>query len=125
MSNTQNKSNRTAPDFGVSNSRSERAKTFITGQGEDVSKTDTTPVAVPVNSKISDKSYKACIRYMQNHGITDPNSLEFKRLNCDIPLELHNWLNVYARSSSEYNSMTEIVIHQLSKFAKERGFKVK
>lgn len=114
---------RTAPNFGVSSSRSDRAKTFITGQGEDVSKTDVTPTA-PAHSKISDKSYKACIRYMQDHGITDPDSLEFKRLNCDIPRDLHNWLNVFARSSNEYSSMTEIVIQELGRFAKERGFKV-
>lgn len=118
----QDKPKREAPDFGVSSSRSSRARTFITGQGEDVSKIDA-PVA-PAPSKISDKSYKACIRYMQDNGITDPDSLEFKRLNCDIPRELHNWLNVFARSSNEYSSMTEIVIQELGRFAKERGFKV-
>jgi len=49
---------------------------------------------------------------------------EIKRLNCEIPKELHTWLNLYARSNhSEYKSMTAIVINLLGNFAIERGFK--
>lgn len=74
----------------------------------------------------SKKNQKAYIQYMQDQGVENINYLNFKRLNCDIPKELHCWLNVYARSNpSEYKSMTEIVIHSLDKFAKQRGFKIK
>lgn len=130
MTNSNNAENtkprKQAPSFEVPTSRSERAKGFITGKGEDVAAVaaaDKLETTEP-KKQISDKSYKACVRYMQDQGITDPSSLEFKRLNCDIPKDLHNWLNVFGRTSSEYSSMTEIVIEQLGKFAKERGFKV-
>lgn len=74
----------------------------------------------------SAKNQKAYIQYMQDQGVENVNDLNFKRLNCDIPKELHCWLNVYARSNtSEYKSMTEIVIDLLGKFAKQRGFKIK
>lgn len=74
----------------------------------------------------SAKNQKAYIQYMQDQGLEDVNDLNFKRLNCDIPKELHCWLNVYARSNtSKYKSMTEIAIDVLGKFAKKRGFKVR
>lgn len=76
--------------------------------------------------KKSKSTYKTYIQYMLDHGVKNPDSLDFKRLNCDIPQELHTWLNIYARSNqSEYTSMTEIVISLLGKFAKENGFKIK
>lgn len=110
---------KTAPNFDVPNDRLSRAAMLTTGQGEDV----TAPPA-PAPKPELEKSHKACVRYMQEHGITDPSSLEFKRLNCEIPKDLHNFLNVFARSSNEYSSMTEIVIRELGRFAKEHGFKV-
>ena len=82
-------------------------------------------ILVPTKSKSLEKKQKAYLRYMQDHRIANIESLEFTRLNCDIPTELHTWLNVYARSKLEYTSMTEIVIDLLGKFAKERGFKIK
>lgn len=72
----------------------------------------------------SDRKYKAAVRYMQQHGIQDNESIEYTRLNCDIPSELHNWLNMYARSGGEFSSMTEIAIEVLGSFAKKHGFTV-
>jgi hypothetical protein len=78
------------------------------------------------NKKLSsgDRKHKAAVRYMQQQGIEDVESIDYTRLNCDIPSDLHNWLNMYSRSGGEYSSMTEIAIEVLGNFAKEYGFKV-
>lgn len=69
------------------------------------------------------KNKKEYLQYLQEQGVEEVNDLKFKRLNCDIPQELHYWLNLYARSNvSKYKSMTEIVIDVLEKFARKRGF---
>lgn len=70
----------------------------------------------------SDRKYKAAVRYMQQQGIEDDEAIEYTRLNCDIPSDLHNWLNMYSRSGGEFSSMTEIAIEVLGNFAKEHGF---
>lgn len=76
--------------------------------------------------KQSPRNQKAFIQYMKDQGVENISNLDFKRLNCEIPKELHTWLNVYARSNvSEYKSMTEIVIKILAEFARQRGFRVK
>jgi len=103
--------------------RLNRAKDLMTGDGEDVSKntkTDKTTKSVK-----SERKHRASVRYMQQHGIKNVDDLKYLRLNCDIPKELHTWLFAFARSSSEYSSVTEIVIDKLGELAKEHGFKVK
>lgn len=103
--------------------RLNRAKDLMTGDGEDVSKnTKTDKITKSVKSE---RKHRASVRYMQQHGIKNVDDLEYLRLNCDIPKELHTWLFSFARSSSEYSSVTEIVIDKLGELAKEHGFKVK
>lgn len=80
--------------------------------------------AKPKASAANDRKQKAAARFMADHGITDASTLDFTRINCDIPKSLHKWLNVYARSSDDYSSMTEIVLELLGKFAKENGYTV-
>lgn len=81
----------------------------------------------PVRKKlsVSDRKHKAAVRYMQQQGIKDLDSINYTRLNCDIPSDLHSWLNMFARSGGDYSSMTEIAIELLGTFAKEHGFKVR
>lgn len=68
----------------------------------------------------SSKKKEEDVQYVQDKGVEKVNELKFKRLNCDIPKELHCWLNLYARSNtSEYKSMTQILIDVLDKFARE------
>lgn len=98
------------------------AKAAKRQQNRIANKTRKAAIPTPTNS---DRKHKAAVRYMQQHGIKDAESIDYTRLNCDIPRDLHNWLNMFSRSGSgEYASMTEIVIDQLGDFAKERGFKV-
>lgn len=73
----------------------------------------------------SDRKHKAAVRYMQQQGIEDLDSINYTRFNVDIPSDLHNFLNMFARSGGDYSSMTEIAIEVLGKFAKEHGFKVR
>lgn len=71
------------------------------------------------------KSLKMKKIFVEERKDQNINDRDLKRLNCEIPKQLHTWLNVYARSnSSGYRTMTEIVIKVLDEFAKERGFKV-
>lgn len=94
-------------------------------QNRSVSEKSLSP-ANTVKNNAGDRKHKAAIRYMQQQGIKDVDSIKYTRLNCDIPAELHNWLNMFSRSGNEdYSSMTEIVIEQLGNFAKEHGFKVR
>lgn len=102
--------------------RLSRAKELMTGDGEDVSKNTKTDKTTKLVK--SERKHRASVRYMQQHGIKNVDDLEYLRLNCDIPKELHIWLFSFARSSSEYSSVTEIVIDKLGELAKEHGFKV-
>lgn len=105
--------------------RSSAAKGFL---GETPENIETQPLAKAEKAAKPtklDRKHKAAVRYMQQHGIEDAESIDYTRLNCDIPSDLHKWLNMFSRSGSgEFASMTEIVIEQLGNFAKERGFKV-
>lgn len=89
---------------------------------------EASPATPEVESKKSDKlngRYKSTKLYMEEFGITDFESIDLKRLNCDIPKDLHLWISNYAKGDDKYISTTTIVIELLSKFAKERGFKPK
>lgn len=109
---------KTAPELKKPEDRSAQATQFMTSNAS-TPKTDTRQTRP---NKAQERKHKAAIRYMQQQGIKDIESVDFLRLNCDIPEKLHVWLNVFARTSKEYNSMTEIVIEQLGKFAKKHGF---
>lgn len=105
--------------------RSSAAKGFLGETPENIETTTSTKVEKAVKPTKSDRKHKAAVRYMQQHGIEDAESIDYIRLNCDIPSDLHKWLNMFSRSGSgEFASMTEIVIEQLGNFAKERGFTV-
>lgn len=107
----------------TTNDRLSRAKELMTGDGEDVTKN--TKTEKTTRSVKSERKHRASVRYMQQHGIKNVDDLEYLRLNCDIPKELHTWLFNFARSSDEYSSVTEIVIDKLGELAKANGFKVK
>lgn len=106
-----------APSFEIK--RSERAKVLMTGQGENPAPQK---AQVPEVDKNAERKQKAFKRFMDQHDISDLETLDLKRLNCEIPKQLHVWLHMYSRSGGEYNSMTEIVIDLLSDFAQENGF---
>ncbi|NUF45017.1 hypothetical protein [Acinetobacter pittii] len=110
---------KTAPSFNLPQDRASRAMSFVKENEE------TKPIEKPKKAPELDGRYKSTKRYMDQHGISDISSIDFARLNCDIPKELHVWLNVFAKTNDEYGSMTEVVIDQLGKFAKERGFVAK
>lgn len=115
--NTQKNTKKVVPDFGA---RSDRARALVTGKGEDLN------AVTPQAEAAFERKRKNFKRFMDFHNINDVDELELKRLNCEIPKELHTWLNVYSRSNvSDYGSMTEIVIDLLNKFAHEQGFSMK
>ncbi|RLL19038.1 hypothetical protein [Acinetobacter chengduensis] len=120
MNTQQKNTKKVAPNFGE---RQQRARTLITGKGEDF---NATPVITPQAQAAFERKRKNFKNFMEFHKIHDVDDLELKRLNCEIPKELHTWLNVYSRSNvSDYGSMTEIVIDLLNKFAHEQGFSMK
>ncbi|MCK4108863.1 hypothetical protein [Acinetobacter radioresistens] len=101
-------------------SRTAKVANFLTGSPE----TPDQPVVKVSAAK--ERKQKAAVRYMQQQGIEDINSIDFTRLNCDIPSDLHEFLNKFSRTKGTgYSSMTEIVIEKLGEFAKQHGFKVK
>ncbi|WP_322977421.1 hypothetical protein [Acinetobacter pittii] len=107
---------KTPPSMTIPEDRSSRALSFVKEDPQAV---------IPENPKKSDEldgRYKSLKRYMEEFGITDVSSIDIKRLNCDIPKDLHLWLNIYAKGDDNYGSMTNIIVELLGKFAKERGF---
>ena len=88
------------PVLTTPTSRSQQARSFLTSDAEEKQAEVTT--AKPKASAANDRKQKAAARFMADHGITDASTLDFTRINCDIPKSLHKWLNVYARSSDDY-----------------------
>lgn len=113
---------KTPPVLTTPTPRSQAAKAFLQSGNEAPEQQQVEKVVVK-KSVATDRKQKAAARYMAQHGITDVSTLEFTRINCDIPKQLHRWLNVHARSSDDVGSMTEIVLELLGQYAKERGFK--
>lgn len=79
-------------------------------------------VLVPSKSRQASKKQKSAVKFIQNHTRENIDNFQIKRLNCDIPEQLHTWIYAYARLNAEYNSATDLVIDILGGFAKERGF---
>lgn len=110
---------KTPPSLTIPTDRASLARSFAQ---------EATPAKPVEDSKKSaelDGRYKSLKRYMDEFDITDISSIDIKRLNCDIPKDLHLWLNTYAKGDDNYVSMTNIIIDLLGKFAKERGFNPK
>ncbi|HCA5286880.1 TPA: hypothetical protein MW252_002997 [Acinetobacter nosocomialis] len=110
---------KTPPSLTIPADRASLARSFAQEA------TPAKPAEEPKKSDELNGRYKSTKRYMEEFGITDISSIDFKRLNCDIPKELHLWLNNYAKGDDNYISMTNIIIDLLGKFAKERGFSPK
>jgi hypothetical protein len=110
---------KTPPSLTIPTDRASLARSFAQEA------TPAKPVEDPKKSAELDGRYKSTKRYMDEFGITDFSSIDFKRLNCDIPKDLHLWLNLYSKQEEKYGSMTAIIIELLGKFAKEQGFEPK
>lgn len=82
-------------------------------------------VLAPFKPKLITKKEKSALKFIKNHTQENIDNFQIKRLNCDIPKQLHTWLYTYARLNAEYNSATDLVIDILGDFAKKRGFQFK
>lgn len=73
-------------------------------------------------SKLVNKKHKSAVKFIQDHTQEHIDNFQIKRLNCDIPEQLHTWIYAYSRLNNKYSSATDLVIDVLGNFAKERGF---